>query len=305
MQDLDDEGRVDHLVGFLMSHNGELHISRAWLSSSEAWSLLRLLSGLAEVGLIILPKVLATPLEEGPAAVRAVVAAYATEPLIAAVEAVQAGHAFRLDQPSAVMPVWPFAPDPGQPEVLLGSGQLWGVDVYLEALPVEDDDLPVPKASVVGRFEAWRRAVGGDRPPATLRLPGRGDAYVLFASTGAVADADDEAPPLPGRGFIASEVEVMTPNHPESFIDLVRRYAPATTDDSHVRRTSLRTALDGGEDPLQRLQYLAGLGLVIRTLPDLLAINDLENEEELSAFKVQEGVAVSAASDGVWVLFSL
>lgn len=97
----------------------------------------------------------------------------------------------------------------------------------------------------------------------------------------------------------------MTPDRHESFTDLVRRYAPAKIDDSHVRRMSLRTALNGGEDPLGLLQYLASLGLVIRALPDLLAINDLEDEEELSAFKVQEGIAVSAASDGVWVLFSL
>lgn len=183
MQDQDAESRRDHLVGFVMSHNGELHISRAWLSPGEARSLLRLLSGLAEVGLIILPKVQVSPWEEGAAAVRADVAAYATEPLVAAVEAVQAGRASKPDQPAAVMPVWPFAPDPEQPEVLLGSGQLWGVDVYLEALPVEDDDLPVPMASVAERFETWRRAAGGERPLATIRLPGRGDAYVLFAST--------------------------------------------------------------------------------------------------------------------------
>ena len=94
----------------------------------------------------------------------------------------------------------------------------------------------------------------------------------------------------------------MTPDRPESFTDLVRRYDPAATDDLPVRRTSLRTALDSGEDAMGILQYLAGLGLVIQSLPDLLAINDVEDEEELSAF---EGVAVSMASDGAWILFTL
>ena len=71
-----------------------------------------------------------------------------------------------------------------------------------------------------------------------------------------------------------------------------------------VHRASLAEALRGGNDPLKVVEYLAGLGIVVRGLDDLLKINDDASEEELHSFRVQEGVAVSIASDGAWVLFT-
>jgi len=71
-----------------------------------------------------------------------------------------------------------------------------------------------------------------------------------------------------------------------------------------VHRASLAEALRGGSDPLKVVEYLAGLGIAVRGLDDLLKINADATEEELHAFQVQEGVAVSVASDGAWVLFT-
>ena len=68
-------------------------------------------------------------------------------------------------------------------------------------------------------------------------------------------------------------------------------------------RVSLAEALRGGDDPLHILPYLAGLGLTVGSLDDLLRINDDPTEEEIHAFRVEEGVAVTVASDGLWQLF--
>jgi hypothetical protein len=71
-----------------------------------------------------------------------------------------------------------------------------------------------------------------------------------------------------------------------------------------VARISLRAALQGGDDPLKIIFYMRELGLSVSTLDDLLAINGDGFEEELAAFEVAEGVAVSVASQGEWVLFT-
>jgi hypothetical protein len=52
------------------------------------------------------------------------------------------------------------------------------------------------------------------------------------------------------------------------------------------------------------LQYLQSLGVGASTLKELHdGISALEDEEELSAFECSEGVAVTHASDGWWLLF--
>lgn len=52
------------------------------------------------------------------------------------------------------------------------------------------------------------------------------------------------------------------------------------------------------------LRYLRALGVQPKTASDLFHhIRALEDEEELSAFQCQEGVAVTQASEGWWLLF--
>jgi hypothetical protein len=78
--------------------------------------------------------------------------------------------------------VWPFEPEGGSGDVLLTSARLWGVDLLVEALRVEDDDDPTPAPPVHARFRRWADAAGqGGRMKAT-RLPGCDGCYVVFAA---------------------------------------------------------------------------------------------------------------------------
>ncbi len=94
---------------------------------------------------------------------------------------------------------------------------------------------------------------------------------------------------------------------PEPFATLLQRYQhdrEAGGDaEPGLARISLSEALGRGDDPLHILPYLAELGLVVNTLEDLLLINQDGTEEELHSFRVAEGVAVSVASEGAWLLF--
>jgi hypothetical protein len=89
----------------------------------------------------------------------------------------------------------------------------------------------------------------------------------------------------------------------EPFSALLRRYAD-DDDERSVVRTRLPDALAGRDDPMQIVEYMKGLGIDVRELDDLLKINDDQSEEELHSFRVLEGIAVSIASDGIWVLFT-
>jgi hypothetical protein len=85
----------------------------------------------------------------------------------------------------------------------------------------------------------------------------------------------------------------------ETFGALVRRFA-LDGDEPAVSRVSLAAALRDGSD--ETLRYIASLGIPIAGLDDLLAINGDPSEEELHAFRVAEGVAISIGSDGTWLL---
>jgi hypothetical protein len=88
-------------------------------------------------------------------------------------------------EPAALMPVWAFEPEDGGEDVLLSSARLWNTDLLVEALRVVDEDDPAPVPSVRGRFNCWADASGQDRRLKTVRLPGRGGSYVLFAAAAA------------------------------------------------------------------------------------------------------------------------
>lgn len=90
---------------------------------------------------------------------------------------------------------------------------------------------------------------------------------------------------------------------PETLAALLRRYRVDNDDPGGVPRVSFADAARQGDDPLHILPYLTGLGLSVRTLDDLLLINADDTEEEVHSFRVAEGVAVSTASDGLWLLF--
>ena len=88
----------------------------------------------------------------------------------------------------------------------------------------------------------------------------------------------------------------------QTLADLLARFGDDTNVDA-IPHVSLSAALAGGDDPWRVLAYLAGHGLVIAALPDLLAINADPDEDELGAHAIAEGIALSRASDGLWLVF--
>lgn len=84
---------------------------------------------------------------------------------------------------------------------------------------------------------------------------------------------------------------------------LIRFGSGDDADEAAVIRVSLSTVIRGAPDPQGLIEYLSGLGIVVRSLDDLLLINLVADEEELSAHRVAEGVAVTVASQGDWMLF--
>jgi hypothetical protein len=89
----------------------------------------------------------------------------------------------------------------------------------------------------------------------------------------------------------------------ETLAALLTRYCGDNDEPRDVPRVSFTQSVRQGDDPLHIIPYLGGLGLPVHSLEDLLAINGDETEEEIRSFRVAEGVAVTVASDGLWLLF--
>ena len=60
-----------------------------------------------------------------------------------------------------------------------------------------------------------------------------------------------------------------------------------------------------GEDPLSIVRYFGTLGIAVREPADLFRLNDDPNEEEVNAFWIPQGVAVSIESDDLWLIFEI
>lgn len=89
----------------------------------------------------------------------------------------------------------------------------------------------------------------------------------------------------------------------EGFATVVGRYADPDSPPPEIPRVSFALALKSGDDPLHILPYPAGLGILVRRLDDILQVNADDTEEEVRGFRVAEGVLVTVASDGLWLLF--
>jgi len=108
----------------------------------------------------------------------------------------------------------------------------------------------------------------------------------------------DNGPARPGGAVCIWKAATM--ETPEPLSSLLRRFGD---DGRPVPRIKFAVALARGDDPFNLLPYLAGLGRPVKKIDDLLVINDDPDEEELHSFQVAEGIAVSIASDGLWLLF--
>jgi len=94
------------------------------------------------------------------------------------------------------------------------------------------------------------------------------------------------------------------PSRLETLDELVRRHATGNDLPRPLPRVRFADALARGDDPLHLLPYLNELGVRIGTLEDLLAACTDSGEEEIEAFRVEEGVAVFLVTDGQWTVFT-
>ena len=172
-------------IAFLNCFDAKLFVADVEMSEADDIQFTSALEWLCEAGIILLPTADPAPgpigavdvlrhlrVALGDLFVDAALGADPTRPAGAAV------------QPVAVMPVLPFeaeGDDPGDRDVLLSSGRLWGVDVLLEALRVDGPDNLVPIPAVRPRFERWVRAAGGSTLRAAIHPPGEAGCYFLAA----------------------------------------------------------------------------------------------------------------------------
>ncbi len=85
---------------------------------------------------------------------------------------------------------------------------------------------------------------------------------------------------------------------------LLRRYS-SIEKLPDVQRIKFDEAVRTGEDPLNIVKYFKTLGIEVREPADLFLRNDAPDEEEINAFKIPEGVAVSVESDDLWLVFEV
>ena len=86
--------------------------------------------------------------------------------------------------------------------------------------------------------------------------------------------------------------------------ELIRQHAEGNDLPRHVPHLRLADALARGDDPLHLLPYFADLGTKIENLEDLLAACIDPGEEEIEAYRVEEGIAVYLVPDGQWAVFT-
>ncbi|HEY1856953.1 hypothetical protein [Acidocella sp.] len=72
----------------------------------------------------------------------------------------------------------------------------------------------------------------------------------------------------------------------------------------YVSKIRFAEALARGDDPLHVLPYFADAGVKITSLEGVFAACNDPAEEELEAYRVEEGVAVHVAIDDQWLVFT-
>ena len=86
--------------------------------------------------------------------------------------------------------------------------------------------------------------------------------------------------------------------------ELVRQHTEGNDLPRHVPHLRLADALERGDDPLHLLPYFADLGTKIGNLEDLFAACADPGEEEIEAFRIEEGIVVYLVPDGQWAVFT-
>ncbi|WP_240376613.1 hypothetical protein [Acidocella sp. MX-AZ02] len=86
--------------------------------------------------------------------------------------------------------------------------------------------------------------------------------------------------------------------------ELIRQHAEGHDLPRHVPHLRLADALARGDDPLRLIEYFRDLDRKVENLEDLFAACADPDEEELEAFRVEEGIAVYLVPDGQWAVFT-
>jgi hypothetical protein len=100
------------------------------------------------------------------------------------------------------------------------------------------------------------------------------------------------------------EFTMTTESQDETLAALLRRHAEGHDLPRHVPHLRLADALARGDDPLHLLPYFADLARKIENLEDLIAACTDPGEEEIEAYRVEEGIAVYLVVDGQWAVFT-
>ena len=86
--------------------------------------------------------------------------------------------------------------------------------------------------------------------------------------------------------------------------ELIRQHAEGNDLPRHLPHVRLADALARGTDPLRLIEYFRDLDRKIENLEDLLAACADPGEEEIEAYRVEEGIAVFFVTDGQWAIFT-
>ncbi|EKM99416.1 hypothetical protein MXAZACID_10513 [Acidocella sp. MX-AZ02] len=86
--------------------------------------------------------------------------------------------------------------------------------------------------------------------------------------------------------------------------ELVRQHAEGHDLPRHIPHVRLADALARGDDPLHLLPYFADLGTKIENLEELFAACADPGEEEIQAYRIEQGIAVFLVPDGQWAVFT-
>ena len=171
-------------VAFLYCFSATFFSADIPMCREDEVRLARLLCWLQDVGALLLPRPAAEDADTFDGVVAHLEKKFGS-PFIIAGMAAGAGRApMSGGSPVAIMPIWRLEPernDPGDHNVLLSSGRLWGGDVMIEALRVDGPDHPVPVLEVRPRYDRWVRAGGGERLRVAVQPPGWTGWYVLGA----------------------------------------------------------------------------------------------------------------------------
>lgn len=97
---------------------------------------------------------------------------------------------------------------------------------------------------------------------------------------------------------------VQNPTQLRTLEELIHQHAESNDLPRHVPHLRLADALARGTDPLRLIEYFQDLGKKIDNLEDLFAACTDPGEEEIDAYRVEEGIAVFLVPDGQWSVFT-